>query len=388
MSLAIKRTGADDYGRYTKALICGEPGAGKTLISSTWKNPIYASAEGGLMSVADRNVPYIEIKSSRDLMQLKQQLDQAPDVREKVFGFPVDSVIIDTLDEIQKILIKERLEEQKADNMKMQDWGWLSEQMKAIVTGFRNMPLHVVFTCHIKDKEDSETGQSWTTPGLQGSIGSEIAAYVDLALLLKTSTVTEVIDGKAHKRIIRILQTYRDSRNPWIKDRSGKLPNEFEVNFNDDFDRIFNTVYANVDSLPATTTIEVETKPTLLTDLDVPAEAPEKPVEAPKAAARPATARTVAKPVAKPVEAPAATSEPDPEPVQEVPAEGQEKSSTDAPSPKNRLPEGVTPESKGYGTNFYCEQCGGEVETEDQASLSRIRFRKILDKPCFTDAKR
>lgn len=388
MSLAIKRTGADDYGRYTKALICGEPGAGKTLISSTWKNPIYASAEGGLMSVADRNVPYVEIKSSKDLMQLKQQLEQAPEVREKVFGFPVDSVIIDTLDEIQKILIKERLEEQKADNMKMQDWGWLSEQMKAIVTGFRNMPLHVVFTCHLKDKEDSETGQSWTTPGLQGSIGNEIAAYVDLALLLKTSTITEVVDGKAQKKIIRILQTYRDSRNPWIKDRSGKLPNEFVVNFEDDFYRMFNAIYANIDNMRATTTVEVETKPTVLADLDEkPSDASEKPVEASKPASRPSTARTVSKPVPKPTEAPAAKPESDPEPVQEVPAEEPEKSSTDA-KPKNKLPDGVAPVSKGYGTNFYCEECGGEVETEDQASLSRIRFRKILDKPCFTAMKR
>lgn len=43
--MKIRRTGADDYGKYVKALICGEPGSGKTLISSTFPNPLYASAE-------------------------------------------------------------------------------------------------------------------------------------------------------------------------------------------------------------------------------------------------------------------------------------------------------------------------------------------------------
>jgi hypothetical protein len=402
MALSVKRTGADDYGRFTKALIVGEPGSGKTLISSTWKNPIYASAEGGLMSVADRNVPYVEIKSSKDLLQLKGQLDQAPEVREKVFGFPIDTVIIDTIDEVQKILIKERLEETRQDSMKMQDWGWLAEQMKAIVTGFRNMPLHVVFTCHIKDKDDQETGQSWTTPGLQGAIGNDIAAYVDFSLLLKTSTLTDVVDGKAQKRIIRVLQTYRDARNPWIKDRSGKLPSELVVNFEDDFQRIYDLVYGNL-SLPETQTTEIETKERSLADFDgekTPEPPKPEPVKKATKAATPRLATKVAVDDPKPLDEPTEASEAKPEPVQtpesDAPQE-QEKSSpeavTEKPSseavvPRNKLPEGVVPQSKGYGTNFYCEQCGGEVETDDRAQLSRIRFRKVLDTPCFTEMKR
>lgn len=385
MTLAIKRTGADDYGRFTKALICGEPGSGKTLISSTWKNPIFASAEGGLMSVADRNVPFVEIKSSKDLFELKSQLDQPASIRTQKFGFEVDTVIIDTIDEIQKILIAERLRDTKSDAMKMQDWGWLGEQMKAIITGFRNMDMHVVFCCHLKDKDDQDTGQSWTQPGLQGGIGNEIAAYVDFSLLLRTATVTEIIDNKAHKRIIRVLQTYRDARHPWIKDRSGKLPSEIEVNFNDDFQRIYDFVFANISVLPVSTTteIEVDSRPTLVEPPAAPTDAPVAPV----APERPKVPKPTPKPVAKPVEATAAEPTPDPEPGQDAPTPEQSKSSADA-RPMNALPDGVNPENKGYGTNVYCTQCGGEVETMDQRDLSKIRFRKILDRDCFTAMKR
>lgn len=389
MALAIKRTGADDYGRYTKALICGEPGSGKTLISSTWKNPIFASAEGGLMSVADRNVPFVEIKSSKDLLELKSQLDQPAVIRTQKFGFEVDSVIIDTIDEVQKILIAERLRDTKSDAMKMQDWGWLGEQMKAIITGFRNMDLNVVFCCHIKDKDDQETGQSWTQPGLQGSIGGEIAAYVDFSLLLKTATVTEIIDNKAHKRIIRVLQTYRDARNPWIKDRSGKLPSEFEVNFDDDFERIHDIVFANVSALPESTTVTLETVERQILDPE-PTPTPQKAAPAPAEPARPKVPKPTPKVVEKPVEAPEATTEPtpDPEPVTEAPTQEPSKSPAGAIVPKNKLPDGVTPVDKGTGCPYFCEECGGQLESQDRADLSRIRFRRFLDEPCFNTAKR
>lgn len=392
MSLTVKRTGAADYGRYTKALIVGEPGAGKTLISSTWVNPIYASAEGGLMSVANRNVPFVEINTSKDLRALKGLLDQSPEVRERELGFPVETVVIDTIDEIQKILIRERLAETRKDAMTMQDWGWLGEQMKAIITGFRNMDMHVVFCCHIKDKDDQETGASWTIPGLQGSTGNEIAGYVDFSLLLKTSTISEINpeNNKVEKRTIRILQTYKDARNPWIKDRSGKLPNEFEVNFVDDFDRIYQTVFADVGSLPESTSQEVEQDPKALEDIPAPTVAakPEPAPERPKAKVTPKS-----KPEPKPEPAPepdveATQPEPETEPVQDALTTEQDKPSAEASKPEVSLPDGITPEDRGYGTGIYCEVCGGEVETEDQADLSRIRFRKVMDRPCFKAAKR
>ena len=367
--MQIKRTGAADYGKFTKVLICGEPGSGKTLISSTWPNALYASAEGGLMSIADRNIPYVEIKQIDDLLKIKQNLDQDAEVREEIFGFPIETIVIDTIDEVQQIMIRERLRDERIESMRLADWGWLGENMSAMITGFRNLDMHVVFTCHLKDTQDAESGKTWIKPQLQGAVGDKIAGYVDLALVLKSTLTSEVVGGEAKRVLKRELQTFPDPMHPWIKDRSGKLPESFPVNFEDDFQRIYDLVFANV-SLPegaVTEMVEAVSEPATLDEV-----APVEPAPEPTPEPEPE----------KPAPEPPADAEQPPEPATEEPADDGEI------KPRNKLPEGVTPEPKGYGTNIFCTECGGEVETEEKADLSRIRHRQILDVDCFNKRNR
>lgn len=346
MAITIKRTGSAEYGRYIKALICGDPGAGKTLISSTFPNPLFASAEGGLMSLATRNIPYIEVKGSSDLLAIKHALDQAPSVRKELLGFPVDTVVIDTIDEVQRILIRERLEENKKESMQLQDWGWLGEQMQAIIRGFRNLDLNVVMTCHLKESQDNESGRVWFEPGLQGAIGKQISAYVDLALLLKSNTVSRVVDGEAQKVFVRSLVTRPDTSHGWIKDRSGALPAEIEVNFTDDYTRIAGQIYGQIDALPATQEVAVAE----------PEAKPDEPVveAVPDLVMQPT-------PAAAPVEAPKQVEVPVPD-----------------PAPKPAAPEAPV---------RTCAECGIEVDG-DQADLSRIRFRQVLCREHFMAKKK
>ena len=385
--LEIKRTGSDDYGKSTKVLICGDPGAGKTLISSTWPNPVYASAEGGLMSIADRDIPYTEIRKSEDLLRLKNALDQPAEVREEMLGFPVQTVVIDTIDEIQRILMKERLDAQKREALQMQDWGWLNEQMQAIVRAFRNLDLHVVFTCHLKSTEDQESGRVSYRPGLSGAIADSIPAYVDLALRLDVSTIAEVTDDGIEKRQVRSLISRPDHAHSWVKDRSGKLPENFEVNFEDDYDRIAEFIFGSVD-LPETKVLEIDDSDTT----------PEEPnhvvaerVEKAPAAKKKAPAKKAPAKAAKPAPVASKTDVKTPTVAAAEDDKDAEKSTEDdsgkSAKPRNKLPDDVTPVAGGHGTDIYCVSCGNEVETEDQAELSRIRFRKILCKPCFADSK-
>jgi hypothetical protein len=363
MTVEIRRTGASDYGRYTKALICGEPGAGKTLISSTWPNPLYASAEGGLMSIADRNIPYVEIRSLDDLLRIKNSLDQPEDVREQIFGFKVETVVIDTIDEVQQIMVRERLRDERIAGMRLADWNWLSEQMGALIRGFRNLDMHVVFTCHLKETSDSDTGKTWVKPGLQGSMADKIAAYVDLALLLKNGLRTEVVEGEAKRVMSRELQTFPDPLHPWIKDRSGKLPQDLDVNFADDFERIEELIFGSVD-LKEGAVSEMH-------ELAEPEDAIAPAVEA----------------VPEPVAAPEPVKVADPvlkaDPPEQVVVAAEADAEPSASGPRNQLPDGVEPKDLGHGVNIYCTVCGDEVASEEDADLSRIRHRRIMCKPCF-----
>lgn len=309
------------------------------------------------MSIADRGIPYVDVRSSDDLLRVKNALDQPAEVRSQLFSFPIDTLVVDTIDEIQRILIRERLEETKKEAMQLQDWGWLGEQMQAIIRGLRNLEMNVVLTVHLKETTDAETGRLFFKPQMQGAIGDQLPAFVDLALLLKSQSAVTIVDGEAKRTTNRMLQTYPDAQHQWIKDRSGKLPQEIPVDFQTDYKRIAEAVFGGIDDLQSPAAVEIN-EPTLV------------PVSAP-------TTESVSPPPPEPTVVPSAPV-PAPAPAEPVPA---------PTIPVEHAPEPAKPKVE-EPSALACESCKGAVESQDQADLSRIRFRKILCKPCFSAAKR
>lgn len=387
MALKVKRAGGAEYGQWVKMLVVGDPGAGKTRTASTWPDVFYASAEGGLMSVADRQPAYVEITKSADLLELVHLLQQKPEVREQMLGVPVQTLVVDTIDEMARILVKERLESEKKTAMAIADWGWLGEQLRNMVRAMRNLDMHVIFNVHVKSSEDSETGRTYFKPGIQGAMGDEIAAYVDLALLLTARPVNAVENGVNVKKVVRFFQTHPDPQRPWVKDRSGKLPLEFEVNFDDDFERLIKSIYTD------TPAIAEEVESHLPQAAPVPAVTAKKAAPKKAAAARPEPELPEAFPPSE------ATTVPE---EAEAPADAPAESGTVEPAkptvPEQAVPEEiVAPEEPAVAETEVaesasepwekCEGCGGQVENKAQGDLSNLRFRKFLCRSCFADAK-
>lgn len=402
MTLKIKRTGASDYGQVTKVLIAGNPGAGKTLVSSTWPSPFYASAEGGLMSIADRDIPYSEVRSISDLLKIKTALDQPAHLIENLFGFPIETVVVDTIDEIQRILIRERLEETKRDALALGDWGYIAEQMAAIVRGFRNLNLHVVFTCHLKEVTDNDTGRVSYKPQMQGGFTDQIAAQVDLALLLKSTTRTEIVDGKAEKITRRVLQTNPDLQYEWIKDRSGKLPTELEIDFQTDYERISTLIFGGT-KLKEGKTSEIEVELPELQPIKPANEAVVRPMRRARPSV-PSLSTAAPSPAPAPAEQVVAPEPVVTAPVEEVKAPEivQENATVPEPVAEEVRPDGILVRNPdqympakslkltpcGHGTDLYCQTCGKEIETVRRSELSMVRFRSFLCEGCFQDKKR
>lgn len=413
MPIEIFTTGTDDYGQYIKALICGAPGAGKTLLSSTFPNPFYASAEGGLMSVASRRVKGTKLTSTDQLRELRGLLDQDPDVREGTFGAPVETVVIDTIDEIQRILVKERMATKRLETMDIAAWGWLGDQMRAILRSFRNLEMNVVFTCHLKESTDATTGQIFVKPALQGAVGDEIAQYMDLALLLRSETKARPVNGIVERYEERYLQTYKDPAHDWIKDRSGRLDPEVPINFEDDYTRIHAAIFGSVDiqateqavvaglekiaeeSAPSTVESAPEKTPEALPVSTVDAEAPTLQEDLQKAA----TARSEPAEVEEPAPAevsPEPEAEPDltQEPEVATPLVNQEEPLKVTPevadNPEPVLPPSVPATDDETGP-WTCADCGDEFDSFDQKELSEIMMRRPLDAKCYraaVDAKK
>lgn len=359
--IEVQITGNEEYGRFIKALFCGDPGSGKTLISSTFPNPVFASAEGGLMSIARRKIPYVKIDATEKLLHLKNAMEQDPEVRAKLLGVPgrIDTVVIDTIDEVARLLVRERLEAQKRDTFQIADWGWLGDQMRGIIRAFRNLDMHVVFTCHLKQTDDGDTGRIYFKPAIQGAVGDEIAGYVDLALLLKAQPVARVVDGESKRVMVRYLKTMPDPSYPWIKDRSGMLPEDVEVNFHDDFDRMHELIFGDMDNSGHIPDVEeifhmedsVETFVEEAQVDDAPAVDPEVPGQQP------------------------AVSE-----VEETPPVGPAVSSTDVRAM-------TVPEKLKLEAPYPCEECEVAFDNEDQRDMSVLsKHKKILCSACYKAA--
>lgn len=408
MGLQVKRTGSEDFGRFIKMLSTGEPGTGKTLTGSTWPNPLFLNAEGGLLSLQDRDIPYTDIKSSDDLLDAKDKLSKSAVQREKEFGVPVDTVVIDTIDEVGRLLIKERLLATNKDTMAIQDWGWYGEQLRDVIRAYRNLPLNVVFNCHIKSQTDEETGKMFLRPSIQGAVGDEIAGYVDLAVVLTSRTMTETVDNKPVKRIRRYIQTFPDSRQPWVKDRSGRLPMELEINFEDDYQRIYDYVFGGRKTSAAPVAVAEPEKKTTASAQSAP-KVEEKPAEAPAkkraAKATKAAPETKKEPEKAVEETPPESVEepeaevPEPEEVQEPETTGASEETNDSEETEDDAApeEGSVPSSdtaaessdveKPVDDPMVCDDCGGAIETKDQSDLSFIRLKRHACKSCFREAR-
>lgn len=386
---SVKEHFASEKSRSIKMLVAGPPGSGKTRTASTWPNVLYADAEGRLLSIRDRDVRKVSITSMGDLEELKAALDQRPETRAEILGGPVDTVVIDTVDEVARIVIKERLRAERHETMQMADWGYLGDTMRNFVRGYRNLAVNVIFNVHLKSSTDEGTGRVEYRPAIQGAMGDQIAEFVDEAFLMVARPITDPISGD--RKVSRHLQTYPDLQHDWVKDHSGALPQEFEINFDDDYQRLSSLIFgAPVQSNGAGPKVEA-----------VPAE-PTQPESVASVAGKRAAAKKTARgrsPVAPTVDVklpeddvkpadPEPTPSPQPEPEPELPPAAADEP---APEPEIRVvPEVGTKSEQAdpldeLGRTFRCAVCGKAVEDRNYQDLSLIRFNQPLCKTHFIE---
>lgn len=201
---------------FVKALVYGSSGSGKTTFAGTATNAIFASAEGGLMSIADIKPDFVEIKSLKELTDLLSYL--------KTQKHPYQTVIIDSISEINEI-IKIEIKRKTGKAMQLQDWGDLAEKIRAILRGFRDLPMHVLFlaqeNCEMDDQKIVKV-----VPQLNGKAATEIAYFMDIVGYLSIAA-----DGSRH------LLTESNSKY-LTKDRSGVIGNDCPIDFTEWMNRI------------------------------------------------------------------------------------------------------------------------------------------------------
>ena len=206
MAINVKKT-SDIHANGVKMMVYGQAGAGKTSLIPTLPNPIVLSAEGGLLSIQDANLPYIEINSIDDLHEAYAWLVESDEAK----GF--QSIALDSISEIAEVVLNF---EKKASKDPRQAYSAMQEQMADIIRVFRDIPGKHVFMSAKLEKSTDEMGRILYSPSMPGNkSGQALPYFFDEVLALRVEKDGEGITQRA---------LMCDSDGLWLaKDRSGKL---------------------------------------------------------------------------------------------------------------------------------------------------------------------
>ena len=205
MAISIKSTGGLSANG-VKLLVYGQAGSGKTSLIKTLPNPIVLSAEGGLLSLQDDELPYIEITSMDDLKEAYAWMS-TPE------GMQFESVALDSISEIAEVVLNA---EKKIAKDPRQAYGAMQEQMADIIRSFRDLPGRHVYMSAKLEKTQDEMGRVLYAPSAPGNkTGQSLPYFFDEVLALRVERDPE---GKPQRALMC------DSDGLWqAKDRSGKL---------------------------------------------------------------------------------------------------------------------------------------------------------------------
>lgn len=206
MAINVRTTGSL-AANGVKLLIYGQAGAGKTTLIKTLPSPIVLSAEGGLLSIKDADLPYIEISSIEVLREAYQWLTSSDEAK------AYQSVALDSISEIAEVVLNA---EKKAAKDPRQAYGAMQEQMADIIRSFRDLPGKHVYMSAKLEKTQDELGRVLYAPSMPGNkTGQALPYFFDEVLALRVERDAEGVTQRA---------LMCDSDGLWLaKDRSGKL---------------------------------------------------------------------------------------------------------------------------------------------------------------------
>lgn len=191
-------------------LIYGDPGAGKTYLAGTAQDvPDMADVhvfniDGGIMTLADRgDIHATDIHSVDDL---EQELFKIVNHDEKYAT--TKTVVIDNITELQTLALeslttqefanrKKKNKNYTIDEVYLEDYGVAGKRLARILRGFRDLPMHVLFIAHKKDKMRQGTNTlEESKPNLTDKLATAIMGYMDFVWYLYTAE--EAVGDEEH----------------------------------------------------------------------------------------------------------------------------------------------------------------------------------------------
>ena len=191
-----------------KILVYGLAGRGKTTLCATCPNPLILSAESGLLSLADFNLPYLEINTIQDLRDTYNWLRSSQEPRKQF-----QTICLDSISDIAETVLADKKAKVKDGRMA---YGEMIDDMHKVIKQFRDLSGYNIYMSAKQERMKNEvTGVIMNVPMMPGAkLGQALPYFPDEVFQLD-------IEGTGPQSY-RFLRTQPDFMND-AKDRSGKL---------------------------------------------------------------------------------------------------------------------------------------------------------------------
>ena len=182
-------------------LVYGDPGSGKTHLAGTAQDvPQMADVhvfniDGGILTLANRGD--IHATDIHSVDELEQEMFRIVNKDPKYAN--TKTVVIDNITELQTLALENITTRELAarrkkdrnysvDEVYLEDYGVAGKQLARVLRGFRDLPLHVIYIAHRKDKMRKGTNTlEESKPSLTDKLCTAVMGYMDMVFYLYTA---------------------------------------------------------------------------------------------------------------------------------------------------------------------------------------------------------